>query len=119
MTLLAPGSTSIVPTVASNPEVCRASSFRGQDDLGRRGQGIAPEMHRHGARVPRFSGERGQNPALTGDRRHHPNRRVNGLQIRPLLDVDFDVRERFAGLQRGCRPAHRDRRRTPSSPRAG
>jgi hypothetical protein len=51
--------------------------LRGQDDLGCRREWIAAEMHRHGARVPRFTGKRGQNPALTGDRRHHPNGRVN------------------------------------------
>jgi hypothetical protein len=58
-------------------------------------------MHRHRTRVSCFSEKSGQNSALTGYRRHYANGRVNGLQIRPLLDVDFDIRSRFSGPQ--CR----------------
>ena len=93
MTLGAPGSTSIDPTVADQALV-RASHgtvLDRQDHLGRRRQRILAQRHRHGAGMAGMAGDRDPKPAGTVDRGDDADRQLELLEHRPLLDMDLDI----------------------------
>jgi hypothetical protein len=53
--------------------------------------------------MARHAGQAGRKPGRAGDRAHTPNREIEALQHRPLLDMQFDIGQQFAA--RSCRGA--------------
>ena len=66
------------------------------DGLGRAGQRIATERHRHRAGVPGHPGQPCREPRRARDCRDDANRQASLLQHRTLLDMEFEIAEQFA-----------------------
>ena len=103
MTLVAPGSAVMAPTVPTRPALVRLAEFLDRDDaFGGAGQRVAPQRHRHRAGVTGHAGEVRRQPRGAGYCRHHADGKVLLLQHRPLLDMQFDI-----GMQLAAGPRRR------------
>ena len=77
--------------------------FQRQRHLGSAGECVASHIHWHRAGVAGHAGDRDAQPRLADDAGDDPERTVQPLQHRPLLDMDLDVSQRLAcAIGRRC-----------------
>ena len=106
---MAPGSTSIRPTVAMALRGPTQALDRG-DRLAGADQGVLPACVRRAARVPRLPDHREPEAPRPGDRGDVAEGGVGRLEERPLLDVRLEVADQLPGRagrvldQRGVEP---------------
>jgi hypothetical protein len=72
----------------------RGDAFRGTRKR------ITAQQHRHRAGMAGHPGQVRRQPRRSGDRGDDADRQVFGFQHRPLLDVQFDIGQQFAGRPR-------------------
>ena len=94
ITLTAPGSASIRPTVATSSSVSQGDALDRQDHLGRGGERVAAQRHRHGAGVAGLALTSTVKRRCAVDRGDDADRQALGLEHRALLDVHLDIGQR-------------------------
>ena len=105
--MLAPSLHVELPYGGNGVVVGACNRLDGAHELGRGAQGVAPQSHRHRARVSRFAGENDPRPGLPGDRADDPQRDAGRFERRTLLDVDLVVADQVGRVAPGAGQAIR------------
>ena len=66
------------------------------DALGRTGERVTAQQHRHRAGMAGHAGEACREPRRARDRGDYSDREIKTFQHRTLLDVQFDIGQQFA-----------------------